>query len=108
MFIYIYTYIDIHIYIYIYTASFVFYGVTCLMRLIGFAALFASGEEHVCYTSSVRQVNPLMLTIVFIVVRLLVRSRAHVREQGRHELGVRAGGEEADHVLYYMSFTNYY
>ena len=40
------------------TASFVFYGITCLKRLIESAALFATFEEEVCQTSGVRQVAP--------------------------------------------------
>ena len=36
----------------------VFYGITCLIRLVESAGLFASFEESVCYTSSVRQVAP--------------------------------------------------
>ena len=36
----------------------VFYGITCLMRLIEFAASFATFEENMCQTSSVRQVIP--------------------------------------------------
>ena len=39
-------------------ASCVFYGITCLIRLIELATLFATFEERVCYTSSVRQVVP--------------------------------------------------
>ena len=31
-------------------------GTTCLVRLVEYATLFAPFEEHVCYTSSVRQV----------------------------------------------------
>ena len=31
-----------------YTASFVFYGITCLIRLIQFAAFFATFEENMC------------------------------------------------------------
>ena len=37
-------------------ASFVFNGITCLIRLIGFAALSFMVEEHLRQTSSVRQV----------------------------------------------------
>ena len=40
------------------TASFVFYGITCLIRLIELAALFNTFEENMCQTSSVRQVVP--------------------------------------------------
>ena len=36
----------------------VFYGITCLIRLIELAASFAAFEGHMCYTSSVRQVVP--------------------------------------------------
>ena len=39
-------------------ASFVFYGIACLMRLIEVTALFATFEENMCQTSSVRQVVP--------------------------------------------------
>ena len=37
---------------------FVFYGITCLIRLVESAKLFATFEESVCCTSSVRQVVP--------------------------------------------------
>ena len=40
------------------TASSVFYGITCLIRLIEVAAPFATFEENLCQTSSVRQVVP--------------------------------------------------
>ena len=30
------------------TASFVFYGVACLIRRVDFAALFTTFEEHAC------------------------------------------------------------
>ena len=40
------------------TASFVFYGITCLIRLIEFVALFVTFEENPRETSSVRQVVP--------------------------------------------------
>ena len=40
------------------TASLVFNGITCLIRLIQFATSITTFEESVCYTSSVRQVVP--------------------------------------------------
>ena len=40
------------------TTSCVCYGITCLIRLIQFAALFTTLEERVCWTTSVRQVVP--------------------------------------------------
>ena len=39
-------------------ASFVVYGITCLIRLVVFAELFTIVEEIVCYTSTLRQVIP--------------------------------------------------
>ena len=39
-------------------ASFVFYGTTCLIRLIEFATSFATFEESLCETSSIRQIIP--------------------------------------------------
>ena len=39
-------------------ASFVFYSITCLIRLIEFAALFTTFAEHMCQTIGVRQVLP--------------------------------------------------
>ena len=35
------------------TALFVFYGIACLIRLIEFAALFATSEEHMCERQAV-------------------------------------------------------
>ena len=32
----------------VYYGSFVFYGITCLIRLVEFAALFATFEENTC------------------------------------------------------------
>ena len=39
-------------------ASFVFYGIACLTWLMHFATLFTTFEEHMYYTSCVRQVAP--------------------------------------------------
>ena len=43
------------------TASFVFYGIACLIQLIVVAALLTTFEEHMRQASSVRQVAPLII-----------------------------------------------
>ena len=40
------------------TTSFVFYGITCLIRRIEFAAVFVIYEERLSYRSSARQASP--------------------------------------------------